>query len=59
MPQMGNPMGDMEGEEEGAPRLPLDSQRQLCGKVLKNLQFPPARHGLRPAVDVELAIDAL
>ena len=28
-------------------------------KVLKKLQFPPARHGLRPAVHVELAIDVL
>jgi hypothetical protein len=59
MPQMGNPMGDMEGEEEGTPRLPLDSQRQLCEEVLKKLQLPPARHRLRPAVHVELAIDVL
>jgi hypothetical protein len=66
MPQMGNPVGDIEGDIEkkgeskgGHQKVPLDSQRKLCKKALEKLQFPPARHGLRPAVHVELAIDVL
>ena len=58
MPQMGNPAGDIEKKKTGkTPSLPPDSQHQAGDKMLEQAQFPPARHGLGPAVDVEFAID--
>jgi len=59
MPQMGNPAGDIEGENGKRHGVPPDSSRLTCGKALQKIQFQPACHRLRPAVHVEFAIDVL
>ena len=56
MPQIGNTMGNMNGEEGGEM-----AGRRFVGGVarLQERQFPAARHGLSPVVHVELAKDVL